>query len=330
MTFNATTGVLSGTPRSGTGGTYNISFTASNGVGSNAVQSFTLTVVVKFSTTTMLASTPNPSILGQAVVLTATISSSGGTPPNGEFITFKNGATTLGTAPLSGGTASLTISTLPVGTSTVKASYAGDASYSASTSAGVKQVVNKYPTSVQLSSSLNPATYGQSITLTATVGSTGPSTPTGTVTFKNGVTNLSTVTLAAGVAILTTTKLAAGTLSITAVYNSDASSATSTSSALPQVVNQATTTMTVVSSLYPSKQGKSVKFTATVASPTVTPTGTVIFTAGAAVLGTVNLAGGKASVTTSTLPVGSTTVTATYNGTANIQGSMGSVVQVVN
>jgi len=35
-------------------------------------------------------------------------------------------------------------------------------------------------------------------------------------------------------------------------------------------------------------------------------------------------------VTTSTLAVGSTTVTATYNGTANIQGSAGSVVQVVN
>ena len=44
----------------------------------------------------------------------------------------------------------------------------------------------------------------------------------------------------------------------------------------------------------------------------------------------INLSGGKASVTTSTLAVGSTTVTATYNGTANIQGSAGSVVQVVN
>jgi Big-like domain-containing protein/putative Ig domain-containing protein len=245
VTFNAMTHVLSGTPVVGTARTHNITLTASNGVGSNAVQNFTLTVIAnlaKFPTTTMLASTPNPSFHGQAVVFTATVSSSGGTPPDGELITFNNGGTTLGTAPLSGGTASLPISSLPVGTSTIKASYAGDASYSASTSAGVQQVVNKYSTSVQLSSSLNPATYGQSVTLTATIGSTGPSTPAGTVTFKNGGTSLGTVTLAAGVATVTRTNLAAGTLSITAVYNGDTVSATSTSSTLSQIVNQATTT----------------------------------------------------------------------------------------
>jgi hypothetical protein len=38
------TGTLSGTPAAGHGGTYNISFTASNGIGANAVQNFTLTV----------------------------------------------------------------------------------------------------------------------------------------------------------------------------------------------------------------------------------------------------------------------------------------------
>jgi hypothetical protein len=42
--FNATTGVLSGIPGAGTGGTYAITFTASNGVTPNATQSFTLTV----------------------------------------------------------------------------------------------------------------------------------------------------------------------------------------------------------------------------------------------------------------------------------------------
>ena len=44
VTLNTSTGVLSGTPAAGTGGTYPITFTASNGVGSNAVQNFTLTV----------------------------------------------------------------------------------------------------------------------------------------------------------------------------------------------------------------------------------------------------------------------------------------------
>jgi len=44
VTFNTATGILSGTPGAGTGGTYNVSFTAHNGVGADAVQNFTLTV----------------------------------------------------------------------------------------------------------------------------------------------------------------------------------------------------------------------------------------------------------------------------------------------
>jgi N-acetylneuraminic acid mutarotase len=45
VTFNATTGVLSGTPAAGTAGTYAITFTAANGITPNATQSFTLTVL---------------------------------------------------------------------------------------------------------------------------------------------------------------------------------------------------------------------------------------------------------------------------------------------
>jgi hypothetical protein len=44
VTFNASTGVLSGTPATGTSGTYTLHFTAHNGVGSDATQTFTLTV----------------------------------------------------------------------------------------------------------------------------------------------------------------------------------------------------------------------------------------------------------------------------------------------
>ena len=44
MVTLSTAGVLSGTPADGTAGTYAITITASNGVGSNATQSFTLTV----------------------------------------------------------------------------------------------------------------------------------------------------------------------------------------------------------------------------------------------------------------------------------------------
>jgi hypothetical protein len=44
VTFTPATKILAGTPAAGTGGSYPITFTASNGVGSNATQTFTLTV----------------------------------------------------------------------------------------------------------------------------------------------------------------------------------------------------------------------------------------------------------------------------------------------
>jgi uncharacterized protein YjdB len=56
LTFNATTGLLSGTPAIGTSGTYAIQFTASNGVGSNAVQSFSLKVIALQSITVIPSS----------------------------------------------------------------------------------------------------------------------------------------------------------------------------------------------------------------------------------------------------------------------------------
>jgi hypothetical protein len=286
-------------------------------------------VVKKFTTTSMLASSLNPSYIGQAVTLTAAISSTGGTPPDGEVITFKQGGSVLATSPLSGGKASFTTSTLTVGKHTITASYAADATFSAS-SASLAQVVQKYPTSTSLTSSLNPSIYGQPVTLSATVSSAG-SPPTGTVTFKKGTTNLaSPVTLSSGLATLTLTNLVPGTLSITATYNGDGSSAVSTSAPpLTQIVNMASTSTTVVSSLNPSTLGQLVTFTATVSSATVTPAGTVTFSSGATVLGTKSLAGGKASLATTTLPQGTNTITATYNGTANITGSTASLTQTV-
>jgi hypothetical protein len=280
------------------------------------------------ATTTTLTSSPNPSAYGQTVVFTATVTSSIGPPPDGETVTFKQGATVLGTGTLSGGTATFSTSTLGVGSHAITAVYGGDSNFAGSTKA-VSQVVVKYATTTTLSSSLNPSKYGQAVTLTATVTSAGP-TPTGTVTFKNGSTSLGSVTLVAGVAKVTKSTLPAGTLSITATYNGDTANKKSTSPTLSQVVSQATTTTTVTSTPNPSVVGQNVTFKATVKSPTVVPVGTVTFTAGTTTLGTVSLAGGKASLTTSALPAGKTTVTATYNGTSNITGSSGSVVQTVN
>jgi hypothetical protein len=189
--------------------------------------------------------------------------------------------------------------------------------------------IGKGTTTTTLTSSLNPSIYGQAITFTAHVTSNGGVVPTGTVSFVDGTKAFGKATLNNGVATLISSNRPAGTLSILAKYSGDAANVKSESPVLTQTVFQATTTTTVTSSVNPSHAGQAVKFTATVLSPTAKPTGSVTFTAGTTTLGTANLSNGKASLTASALPVGNTTVTVTYPGTANIVGSSGSVMQTV-
>jgi Bacterial Ig-like domain (group 3)/FG-GAP-like repeat len=185
-------------------------------------------------------------------------------------------------------------------------------------------------TKTTLRSSLNPSTYGQAVTWTATVTSSGSITPTGKVKFTwSGYTIGSATLNSSGVAILTKSNLNADTYPLTAVYVGDANNLGSTSAVLNQVVLQTTTSATLTSSPNPSAQGQAVTFTATISSPTVVPTGPVTFTAGKTVLGTAQLSGRKAKFTSSTLAVGSTKVTATYYGNSNIAKSSASVTQTV-
>ncbi len=317
-----------------TAGTYSIS-AKYNGDGNNSGStSSTLSQVIIASTTTTLVSSLNPSVVGQAVTFTATVSSSAGAPPNGETITFKNGSSILGTAPLSAGAASLTTSSLAAGIYTITATYPGDATFAASTSPGLRQVVNsttKSATATTLVSSLNPSVYGQSVTWTATVTTSGSVPPSGKVNFTWSIYTIGSATLnSSGVATLTKSNLNADTYPLTAVYVGDASNLGSTSPVVSQVVTQATSSAALTSSPNPSTPGQLVTFTATITSPTAKPTGPVAFAVGKTVLGTAQLNGGKAKFTTSTLAVGSTKVTATFNGDSNIAKSSASVTHTVH
>jgi hypothetical protein len=277
-------------------------------------------------TSTSVTSSLNPSQYGQPVTFTATVGSPNGAIPDGDTVKFFDKAKEIGTGTTSGGVATFTTSTLKSTTHDIKATYAGDETF-ATSSGTVTQVVTPYSTSTTLTSSLNPSTYGQSVTWTATVTSTGPYVPTGKVKFAG----LGTATLSGGVATLTKIWLNTGTYAIAAEYEGDDASAPSTSSTLNQVVNPDSTTTTVTSSPNPSSQGQTVTFTATVTTSTgVNSAGTVTFTAGGTTLGTATLTGNVASVSTSTLPVGTSVVQATYNGETNFNGSSGTVSQTVS
>lgn len=196
-------------------------------------------VVGKAATTTTITSSSNQVTVGQATTFAATtVSSMGNTPPNGEVVTFKNGGTTLGTASLVGGNATFTTSSLAVGSDSITATYAGDATLNPSTSKAAVEVVNKYSSITTVSSS-GPSTIGQSVALIATVSSSSTVLPTGNVTFKNGTATLGTKLLSGGNASLSTSTLTVGTHTITVLYSGDANNAANTSIAISQVVGNA-------------------------------------------------------------------------------------------
>jgi hypothetical protein len=252
-------------------------------------------------------------------------------PRTGETVTFKQGSTALGTGTLTSGLATFRTASLKVSSDFITAVYGGDPVFVGSTSKILRQVVNEATTTTRLVSSQNPSSSEQSVTFTATVAPQFSGTPAGPVSFYNGVARLGTATLSGGVASYTTTKLTVGAASVTAVYHGSSSFTPSTSAALSQLVNQASTTTTLTSSRNPSNSGQSVTFTAAVAGRFGgTVTGSVTFMDGSTTLATVNLSGSKAKYTTSSLAVGSHDITATYRGSTDFTGSSASLTQNVN
>ena len=190
------------------------------------------------ASSTALSSNPNPSTYGGSVTFTATVTPTSATGT----VTFKDNGSTIGTGTLSNGVATFSTSALVGGSHPITASYGGDTNDSPSTSSTLTQTVNSAGSTTSLTSSLNPSSYANAVTITATV---TPSTATGTVTFfdANGTLTLGSGTLSNGQTALTLSTMAPGPHSITATYNGDANDIPSTSAVLAQTVNRRTTTM---------------------------------------------------------------------------------------
>jgi len=185
-------------------------------------------------TKTVLVTSGSPSFVGNPVTFTATVTPSHGTIPDGELVTFFDGVTAIGTGTTTSGVATFTTSSLTLKTHTIKGTYPGDTVFQSSTGS-VTQVVEGYPTTTTLSSSPNPSQFGQAVTFTAQVTSSGP-VPTGKVKFLDGTTTLGAAVLSGGIAKITKSTLAVGTHPVTAQYLGDAFSDKSTSSVVNQVV----------------------------------------------------------------------------------------------
>jgi len=280
----------------------------------------------KATTSTALTSSLNPSTTGAAVTFTATVTSATAGTITGS-VNFLDGATQIGTGTVgAGGVATLTTTTLAQGTQSITAQYSGDSNYATSTSPAVSQVVNasgKASTTTALVSSLNPSTVGAGVTFTATVTSSTAGSITGSVSFYDGAQLLDTpITMTGNIASYTDTNLAQGTHTITSVYSGNSSYATSTSTAVSQVVNasgKASTTVAIASIQNPSVYGYTVGFNITITSPTAGPiTGTITLYDGTKSLGSgAVLPGNVSNIFTSTFNVGANSMTVQYSGDSN-------------
>jgi len=285
-----------------------------------------------------VTSSNNPSVFGQPVTLTATL-----TPTNATgTVQFLDGVTNLGSpVTVSSGTAAMIVSSLSVGAHGITAVYSGDSNFAGSTSPALSQNVNQAGSATAATSNNNPSAFGQAVTFTATVSALPPGsgTPTGTMQFKDGVTNLgSPVTLSSGTATSSSiSSLTVGAHSITAVYSGDSNFAGSTSAPLTQSVTRTTSTTISNIVVFPNptpgqKQGtvhmgQTITVTATVTTAAGTPTGSVALldNNGVQVGSSVNLPNSGSTQIVSfgplELALGAHSIVAKYSGDGTFQTS---------
>ncbi len=300
------------------------------------------------TTTVTLTTGANPSTVNDTLVFTAAVTPFNGVPLSDTVTWAITGGDGKAVNCLSNtafvpatGLATCTVNALTVKTNTITATYnadGNDTNYVKSTGT-LTQTVNAAPTTttVTLTTGANPSTVNDTLVFTAAVTPFNGTVPlSGTVTWAitggdgkavNCLSNTAFVP-ATGLATCTVNALTAGSNTVSATYNADGKDANyvkSTGTLTPsQTVNPAPTTTTLASTLSSSNLNQSVTFTATVA-PTIEPvllSGKVIFTDNGATIAACGTAGavavnpltGAAACSTASLPAGSHSIVATYNG----------------
>jgi len=331
--------------------------------------------ITALPTTGTLVANPEPSTIGEAFTITATLTSSSGNTPTGPVTFYIDNTTTpVCTVQLtaSTGTTSTAQCIVPVGNSylggthTLTAVYLGDTNNAVATLTGTHNIsVTTTTTNLLLcvgpsaqcpstgvispappfSSALNMI-YGQTFNGITQVTAVDPSTLLGDVFLYDQYLGTqftlceTLMTVSCPVSVGTGTQVGVNVL--TAAYvpgTADTTNAGSTSRAVTITVTPDTPAATVTSSLNPAPSGQAVTLTATLlganapldtaASPVgnyIPPRGSVVFMNGSTVLcgPSVALAPSSTGVssiatcTTTTLPVGTDQITASYAGNQDI------------
>ena len=169
------------------------------------------------ASTTTLAATPNPSVYGQTVALTAAVSPSSAL---GE-VQFQADGQILGSSALVGGTATLNVSGLLRGDHTCVARYSGSNAHRASESGPLSLAVGLAGTATTVSAARVPGTYRLPSTFSASVHAVPPGSgePAGSVQFVvDGSALGGPVPVVGGSATSPSANLALGTHQVVATY----------------------------------------------------------------------------------------------------------------
>jgi hypothetical protein len=284
------------------------------------------------TTTAITAQTPDPSVVGQTVAVSFTVTPvapATGTPTGN--VTVRDGAGDSCIATVAAGSCSIIFTV--AGTKTVTASYVGDTSFNASVSPGVTQMVGKGKATTAITGQTpNPSAPGQSVMVAFTVTAAAPATgtPTGNVTVSDSLGDACTATVAAGNCsiIFPTT----GTKTLTASYAGDSNFNASVSVGVTQSVNGPPTTTRIMTQFpNPSFVGQPVEviFSVTPVPPAAgTPIGNVKVSDGAGDSCSATVAVGRCSIIITT--AGIKTLTATYLGSNFNASTSPGVTQSVN
>jgi uncharacterized protein YjbI with pentapeptide repeats len=205
--------------------------------GNLAAGTFTVTVN-PLPTTTSLTSSTNPSLVGQQVTYTASVSPT----PNGGTVDFSDEGTNIAgceAVPLSGASASCSTTPSIIGAQTVVAVYGGSADFAFSIAQFLTQeVVTGIGTTTSISSSISPSVLGQPVTYTATV---SPTPTGGTVAFSDNGSRIAGCTaepVSGPGASCSVTPGTTGAHNIVATYSGSGGFFESTSPSFTQVVTK--------------------------------------------------------------------------------------------
>jgi hypothetical protein len=250
--------------------------------------------------------------------------------PSGAVQLF-DGNNLVGTGSLSNGYVVLPVTFGTLGNHSLTAVYAGDSNFAGSTSSAFTESVKLNAVAI-VTSSMNPAAAGASVTFTATV----PQGATGSIQFMEFVPAKAAVAIWAvsnisnGVATASISSLSAGTHQIGVTYAGDSNYIGSNSAVIVQTINQNGSVVTLTSTLNPATPNQSFNVNAQVAPATsgtsLQPSGTVQLLDGSTVIASSALTNGAAAFPVALSTLGVHSLTASYSGDTNFSAATSAVL----